>query len=79
MQSLKEKVERKERSVGTARNYFMSIKLFCEMVDIQIHYKKITRGLPRSRKIGGRQMPTLEEIRRVAQYPDRRIKPLYAQ
>ncbi|MDP8888454.1 MAG: hypothetical protein M3M89_02345 [Thermoproteota archaeon] len=50
MQSLKEKVERRERSVGTERNYLKIIKLFCEMADIQIPWKKITRGLPRGRK-----------------------------
>jgi len=32
------------------------------------------RGLPRARRFADDRVPTLEEIRRVMEYPDRRIK-----
>jgi hypothetical protein len=70
----KERVDRKEISGATVRNYAKSIKLFCDMADIPIPWKKITRGLPRGRKYADDRVPTLEEIRKLVEYPDRRIK-----
>ena len=46
----------------------------CERADIPIPWKKITRGLPKGRKYADDRIPTVEEIRKVVQYPDRRIK-----
>jgi integrase len=74
LQVYKERVERKDITGATIRNYVKSIKLFCEMNDILIPWKKITRGLPRGRKYAEDRAPTIEEIRRVIEYPDRRIK-----
>jgi hypothetical protein len=47
VQLLKERVDRKEITAGTIRNYVKSIKLFCQMTDIPIPWDKITRGIPR--------------------------------
>jgi len=44
------------------------------MADIPIPWKKITRGLPRGKKYADDRIPTLEEIRKLVGYPDRRIK-----
>ena len=74
LQIYKEKVEKKEISGATLRNYVKSIKLFCEMNDILIPWKKITRGLPKGRKFADDRAPTIEEIHRLIEYPDRRIK-----
>jgi integrase len=74
LQVYKERVERKEITGATIRNYVKSIKLFCEMNDILIPWKKITRGLPRGRKYAEDRAPTIEEIRKIIEYPDRRIK-----
>jgi hypothetical protein len=52
----------------------MSIKLFYDMNDIAINWKKIARGLPRANFIANDRAPTLEEIRKLVEYPDRRIK-----
>ena len=41
---------RKEISGATVRNYVKSIKLFCDMADLPVAWKKITRGLPRGRR-----------------------------
>jgi hypothetical protein len=50
--------------------------LFCEVSDISIPWKKITRGLPRARQAANDRAPTIEEIQKIVEYPDRRIKPI---
>jgi hypothetical protein len=74
IQFQKDRVDRKEITAATVRNYVKSIKLFCEMADIPIPWRKITRGLPKGRKYADDRIPTIEEIRKVVEYPDRRIK-----
>lgn len=68
------RVNKKEIAGATVRNYVKSIKLFCEMADIPITWKKITRGLPRGRRYADDRIPTMEELRKLLEYPDRRIK-----
>jgi hypothetical protein len=41
-----------------------------------IPWKKITRGLPRVMRYAEDRAPTLEEITKIVEYPDRRIKPI---
>ncbi len=74
MQFHLDRVNRKEITGVTVRNYVKSIKLFCEMADIPISWKKITRGLSRGKNYADDRIPTLEEIRKLLEYPDRRIK-----
>lgn len=76
LQIQKERVDRKEITGSTIRNYVKAIKLFTEMNDILISWKKITRGLPKGRKWADDRSPTIEEIRKIVEYPDRRIKPI---
>lgn len=72
----RERVLRKEITGGTLRNYVKTIKLFCEMNEISVPWKRITRGLPKARRYADDRAPTLEEIRAIIEYPDRRIRPL---
>ena len=74
VQFQRDRVNRKEITGATVRNYVKSIKLFCEMADISIPWKKITRGLPTGRRYADDRIPTIEEIRKISEYPDRRIK-----
>jgi integrase len=74
MQHQKERDERKEITAGTLKNYFQVLKLFCEMSDISLPWKRISRGLPKSRKFADDRSPTVEEISKILEYPDRRIK-----
>jgi integrase len=74
LQFQRERVEREEITGATLRNYVKAIKLFCEMTDVPVPWKKITRGLPKSRRFANDRAPTLEEIQRICEYPDRRIK-----
>jgi len=72
----KERVEKKEITSGTLKNFVKSLKIFCEMADIVIPWKKITRGLPNARQSANDRAPTIEEIKKLLEYPDRRIKPI---
>jgi hypothetical protein len=58
VQFQKDRVNKKEISGATVRNYVKSIKLFCEMADMPIPWKKITRGLPK-----GKNMLMIEFLR----------------
>ena len=74
LQAQKEKVENKKLASGTVRNYVNTIKLLCEVCEFQIPGKKIMRGMPRGRRFASDRAPTIEEIRKIIEYPDRRIK-----
>jgi hypothetical protein len=50
--------------------------MFCEVTDIIIPWKKITRGLPRGKRYADDRAPIIEEICKIIEYPDRRIKPI---
>jgi len=65
-----------EISLSTIPNYLKAMKLFCEMNDISVSWKKISRGVPRGRQAANDRAPTREEIQRLLEYPDRRIKPI---
>ncbi len=74
MQFHLERVNRKEITGSTIQNYLKSIKLFCEMADISVAWSKIRRGLPRGKSYADDRIPTVEEIGKILEYPDRRIK-----
>lgn len=67
------RVNHKQITGSTVQNYVKSIKLFTEVADIYIPWKKITRGLPKGRKYADDRIPTNEEIEKLFEYPDRRI------
>ena len=79
LQYQKERVENKDITSGTLKNFVKSLKVFCEMADISIPWKKITRGLPNARQSANDRAPTIEEIKKLLEYPDRRIKQLFIQ
>jgi hypothetical protein len=74
VQSEKERVEGKKITAGTLRNSVKTIKTFCEVTDVTIAWKKISRGLPRAKRYADDRAPTLDEVRKIAEYPDRRMK-----
>jgi hypothetical protein len=76
LQFQKDRTQKGEITAATLRNFVKSIKFFCEVSDISIQWKKITRGLPRATQAANDRAPTIEEIKKIVEYPDRRIKPI---
>ncbi len=74
IEHLKVKQQNGEITAGTIKNYYRSIKLFCEMNDVVITWRKIAICLPKSRDSSNDRAPTIEEIKKIIDYPDRRIK-----
>jgi hypothetical protein len=68
------RVIQKEISGATVRNYVKSIKLFCDMADLPVAWKKIMRRLARGRRYADDRIPTIEELTKLLEYSDRRIK-----
>jgi hypothetical protein len=55
----KKRATKGEISEGTIPNYYRATKLFCEMNDIKLNWKKISRGLPRAGKAANDRAPTI--------------------
>ena len=47
------------------------------MNNIVIPWKKITTGLPKGRKFADDRAHNIDEIRRIIEYPNRRIKVIF--
>jgi hypothetical protein len=76
LQFQKERTEKGDITAATLSNFVKPLKLYCEISDVKIPWKKIVRGLPRGREAANDRAPTSEEIRKLVEYPDRRIKPI---
>ena len=58
------------------QNYYKPVKLFCDMNNVIINWKLVSRGMPHGNHAANDRSPTLEEIIQVIKYPDPRIKPI---
>lgn len=76
LQFEKDRVSKNEISPATLKNFVKSLKSFFESADISLPWNKITKGLPKARMAANDRSPTTEEIKKLLEYPDRRIKPI---
>jgi len=58
----RERIERNEITEGTVCNYVKAIKLFCNMNDIVINWKKIGKGMPSENHNADDRIPTMTKI-----------------
>lgn len=72
--SQKERIQNKEISEATLGNYVKAIKLFCSMNDIMINWKKISRGMPAVKSYSDDRIPTMDELHKLLEHPDRRVR-----
>lgn len=71
-----EKLNRGEIAAATISNYYKAVKLFLEMNRITLSWKIIRRGVPTGNRAADDRAPNLEELQRLVEYPDPRIKAL---
>lgn len=69
-----DRVNNREIGGSTVQNYLKSVKLYFDIADIPTQWKKITRGLPRGKSFADDRIPSDEELQKLIEYPDRRIK-----
>jgi len=74
----KERARKNDIAFSTISNYYKAIKLFVDMnFDAPIiNWKKISKGIPSGRKSANDRAPTIDELKKLSEYPDRRIKPI---
>jgi hypothetical protein len=65
-----------EISAGTINNWVKAVRLFLEMSDVQLNWKKIRRVLPRARRYALDRVPTSDELREILDAADLRGKAL---
>lgn len=70
------RAEKGEIAAGTIKNYYKPVKLFCEMNNVLINWKFISRGIKKSSEIAEDRPPSVEEIKKLMEYPDRRMRPI---
>jgi hypothetical protein len=76
IRTMKKRAEAGEISESSIRNFYKPVKLFCDIHDIELSWKKITTSIPTCKRFANDRAPTREEIQRIIKYSDRRIKPL---
>lgn len=63
LSSERARADRGKISAGTINNWVKAARLFLEMSDVQLNWKKIQRVLPRARRYALDRVPTVDELR----------------
>jgi hypothetical protein len=73
----RERVEQKVIAANTLRTFLRPVKTFTDAHDDVgdlIKWKRISKAMPRAKGYSNDRIPTVDELRRLVEYPDRRIK-----
>jgi integrase len=73
----RQRVFRKEISPSTLKTMLQPIKTFLDAYDDVtdlIKWRRISKAMPKAKRFANDRVPTLEELRKLIEYPDRRIK-----
>jgi len=70
------RADRSEISAGTINNWVKAARLYLEMSDVQLNWKKIRRVSPRARRYALDRVPTIDELREILDAADLRGKAL---
>jgi hypothetical protein len=76
LSSERARADRGEISAGTINNWVKAARLFLEMSDVQLNWKKIRSVLPRARRYALDRVPTVDELRDILDAADLRGKAL---
>lgn len=77
LDSQKQRVLKKELAAGTLRNLFLAIKTFYDAYDDLLptpNWKRISKALPRAKSSPNDRSPFKEEIQKLCEHADLRIK-----
>lgn len=70
------RAENGEIAISSIRNFYKPVKLYCDVNGILLNWKFISKGINNQRQISEDRIPTMSEIQKLCEYPDRRIKPI---
>jgi hypothetical protein len=70
----KERARRHEITDSTVVNFKKPVKLFLEMNDVSLNWKKINKILPPARRYATDRAPTVDEIRTLTRHEDMRVE-----
>ena len=68
VKSEKNRVKQNQITGVTLRNSIKTIKMFCEISDLSIPWKKISRGLPRGKRYAADRASTIKKIKTILKY-----------
>jgi hypothetical protein len=71
---LKQKFVNKQLSSDSVTGYFNPIQSFCEINDLHLNWKVLRGGLPDPKIRANDRIQTVEELRKLCEYEDRRVK-----
>ena len=74
IQFQKNRIREKSLSGATFANYFKAIKKFCYANELEVKWDRMLIGAPRKNRAAKDRPPTIEEIKKIIKYGDRRIK-----
>jgi integrase len=67
---------KKKIGAGTIKNRKVVVKNLLEILKVPFDWKLVSRGLPKPERYSNDRTPTINEIKKICEYNDRRIKPI---